>query len=372
MKTINDGHIGFREAIALTIIFIATKVFFAFPAAMAAKGYSAGWAVPLIGGMVAIVGWLIMVRLMERFPEKSIVEVGEEVAGPIIGGVFYLGFFAFILGWVLFQLRQFSETTITAILPETPISIITAAVLLTALYASYLGIEAISRACHLVIPFVAGALALLLLGVLPYSRLEYLFPLAGPGVIKLVKEGLVTSSVFGEILILPLLFPCFRKVKDFKKAGLISLIISIIVMSIVVLVFVTYTPYPASANITIPLYSMARLISVGRFVQRVESIFLFIWIFGALLKISLGLYILTVSTGRYLKLPVFRPLLFPMAILIFTLNFLIPDLPTTLELGNNYLTGLGWAPSLVLPLILYAIVLVRKKGGKRNEGKSSR
>lgn len=366
MKTLRDGHIGYNEAIALAVTFIASKIFFTFPGNMVRHGDTAVWLLTILSGFFAGLGWLIIDRLMSRFPGKSLVEVSEEAAGCVIGCTLSLGVFLFFMVINATVLREFTETIIATILPQTPISIVTIAVLIGVLYASYLGLEAVARTCFLMSPFILVALVALMAGVLPFAKLYFLAPFLGPGPVDLVKDGAILSSYFGEILVLALIFPAFRKPGNFKKVGMWALIIALVLMTGIVMIFKMVFPHPEAIATAYPMYQMARLVTFGRFVQRVESILFFIWIFGALLSLSIGFYASAVTLARTLRLPVYRPLLFPLAILLFSVSLLAPDFLTSLRLDENYLANWGTLPAFGIPLLLLFLAVVRKKGGGQN------
>lgn len=372
MKTLKDGHIGYNEAIALTITIISSKVFFSYPGQMVREGQTAAWLVVLVSSLTAVLAWLVIARLMGRFPGKSLVEVSEEVAGVIPGTLLSLAFFGFFLALTSIVLREFSETIVGTILPETPISVVASILLAAVLYASYMGLEAVSRACFLISPFIMVALLALIAGVLPFAKLNYMAPFLGPGLSTIIERGAIQSSSFAEILILPLLYPAIRQTSKFTQIGLWTIGISTLIMTGVVVVFKLVFPYPMALDTAYPMYQLARLIYLGRFFQRVEAILFFIWIFGALLSLTISFYTSAVTLARSLHLPVYRPLLFPLIILVFAFSLLAPDYVTSLRIDEEILRSWGWAPAFGLPLLLLSLAWIRGKGvgqGEQTKGK---
>ncbi|MHB1166950.1 MAG: hypothetical protein ACYC0N_00225, partial [Carboxydocellales bacterium] len=61
-----------------------------------------------------------------------------------------------------------------------------------------------------------------------------------------------------------------------------------------------------------------------------------------------------------------QPLLFPLAILVYSLNFLIPNFPTAVWLDSHVLHDYGWTVAFGLPALVWLMDKVKsKRGGSR-------
>lgn len=361
MTEIKDGHIGWREATALVITFTAIKVLLAFPRMQAKLGLSAGWMIPVIATALGLLGFGIIAALMKRFPGKSIVEVSELVAGRFFGIIISLCFFGFFFYLTVVVLRQFAETVIVTTLPQTPISVVMAIFLVAVVYAVYLGIETISRGNWLLFPFMLTGFVTILAGVLPYFDLDNFFPVLGTGPATILKFGLLKSSLLGEVLVLAVIYPAIRNPEKFTRIGILSVIVSGLAMILAATVLIgVFSPLGARDGAAFPLFQLARLIIFGRFIQRIEALFIFVWIFAGLIEISVSLYASAVILARTLKLPVFRPLVFPLALLAYSLSFVPPDYVTSTKLETEILRNYGWSIAFVLPGLL--LLLARLRG----------
>lgn len=363
MAEIKDGHIGWREATALIITFTAIKVLLAFPRMMAKHGLSAGWMIPVIATALGLLGFGLIAALMKRFPGKSIVEVSEEVAGKFLGITISLSFFGFFFYLTVVVLRQFAETVIATTLPLTPISVVTAVFLAAVVYGAYLGIETIARGNWLLFPFMLLGYVTILAGVLPYLNTDNFFPVLGTGPATIVKYGMLKSSLLGEVLVLAVICPVIREQKKFTRIGVMSILVAGVTMTAAVVVLIgVFSPQGARDGAAYPLFQLARLIIYGRFVQRIESIFIFVWIFAGLVEICVSLYASAVILARTLKLPVYRPLVFPLALLAYSLSFVPPDYVTATKLETEVLRNYGWSIVFVLPGLLLLLARLRGKG----------
>jgi len=362
-----EGHQGRREAFALITITIITEIFLSIPQKLAVDGKSAAWIIILIAGALSFVGLYFILALSRRFPGKTIVEAGEEAGGPFLGTIAALAYFIFFMASLILFLRQFSETIITAFLPQTPISVITAGFLVVIIYSTYIGLEAISRTAGLLIGFIIGSLALITVLLIPFMVASYnLFPFWGSGPDIVARLGATRTSLFGEILIVGLIAPLLSG-KELGRVGITSLAAAIGIMTFVEVIYLIIFPLPASAVFTFPLYSGARLVFIGRFVQRIDAIFVFVWIITALIKLAATMYASAAVLARALKLPVFRPLVFPLGILVFAISFTIPSFPDAVTIDSRYLRTYGWIPAFLFPALVYLVAVLRKKGGRGSD-----
>ncbi|MEW5866761.1 MAG: GerAB/ArcD/ProY family transporter [Bacillota bacterium] len=352
---LEEGRVGTPEAIAATAYFLSAKLFIAFPQQMATVGLTAAWVVPIISFATGALGFLVVVALLKRYPGIGIVEISEEVAGPVVGSLASLGYFVFFFAVTVLVTREFSETVGTALLPRTPLSVTMAIFVLVTVFAAYLGVEGLARAAFLASPVIVATLILLNLLLLPQANFDAVFPLFGPGADKLVYHGVAHSAVAGEVLFLGVIAGQLRETEKVRAMGLASVGITGFFVAVSVLTFVAVFPYPLCMHIPYPGYQASTLIYLGRFFQRVEVAFVFVWVLSGCIKLGLGVYTSAMVLARMLKLPVYRPLLPAIAIIGYTAAFVPPDFPTTTRLDFELVRTYGALVVFAMPAVLLLI-----------------
>ena len=78
---------------------------------------------------------------------------------------------------------------------------------------------------------------------------------------------------------------------------------------------------PTTASRAYPLMLVARYISIADFFEHLESIVMAIWVVGAFVKISVFYYAATLGTAQWLNLSDYRPVVWPLGILIVGFSF---------------------------------------------------
>lgn len=362
---IGEGRVDHREAVTLVVVSIVTEIFLSLPSFLVDEAKTAAWMVLLVATLVGMMAFLPTATLMDRFPGKSIIEVGEDLLGPVLNGFFSLTYLAFFLVTTAVILRQYAERTITVAIAELPISAAMIGMLIGAMVACYLGLEAIARSAWVMIYFMAFAMLLVHVLPYPYWRFEYLLPLwgSGPGVI--LEDGFLRSSIMGEVLLLALIAPALKK-PAMRGPGLWSIAVGGLIMVLSMIFMQMSFSVSVMREMVLPSFEMSRLIYFGRFVQRLEPVFIPLWALAGMIKVTVGCYACAVIITRALKLPYYRPLLIPVAVIIMSVAFIPANVTEAVWVDIHLIRRFGWVPSFILPALLWVVAWLR---GYKNPGK---
>ena len=111
-----------------------------------------------------------------------------------------------------------------------------------------------------------------------------------------------------------------------------------------------------TSEFSFPFYQLSRTISLGRFFQRVEPVYIIVWGINGIVKLGITLYAAAFTLAESLKLPDYRPFIWPLSLIIFILSFFPPDLPTVVYLDIHYLRPGAYIPNYLIPLALLLIL----------------
>lgn len=361
---IDEGKVTSQEALTMTVVITLTELFLTFMAELVAVGQNGAWLILLLAAGFAGAFYLPAAALMERHAGKTLVEVGEELAGPYLNGLFSFVYLVFFLGSAALVLRQYAERVLTISIPELPVSVAMAVMMLGSLVGCRLGLEAMARSSLFIIYFISFTILLVSLLTYPYWRFDYLFPLAGPGLGKVVKEGIFRSSLMGGVpLFLTLIFPSLKK-PTIRLAGLGAIAIGGLTLSLTMLAMLMTFGDSVLQEMVLPSYEMSRLIYFGRFLQRLESVFVPIWALLGMMYVAFGTYVGSIVITRFLRLPYHQPFLLPVAILTYSLAFVPANVTQTFWIDFHLLRYYGFLPAFSLPALLFVLDRFKKKGTK--------
>jgi len=362
--------IGLREAVGLLTIFLVAKAFIPYLAFIFDWGLSGTWLIVLAHLPLGVVGVLVLVWLLNRHPGKTIVEIGEELVGPIPNIFLALMLLIFLIGLVALELRQFGEFLLTAFLPNTPLSVVLLAFMAAMLAVAYMGIDTLARVAWLFfLPFLFGVFVLLALTANLWES-HGLYPLLGPGPWGLVKGVGSTLGVGSDIILLAIIAP-FLASGVMRTVGLATVLISGLTVFSIILVTSMVYPFPVAHELVLPIFEVSRAINLGRFLVRLETIFLPLWMFAGLISMTAGLYGAAAVTARILKMPYYRPFLFPISVIVIAVSFLFPNIISAVQISFNLLITWSVVPvGLVVGALLAAEIWRSRKNQQKGGPKS--
>lgn len=353
---IKQGKFGPTEAIIIFALTISAKVFISLPASLFASAKSAAWMTPIGGMVLALVGVWIMGEVLARSPGKNIVNITENAFGPYLGTMVNLIYVVFFLAVASLFCRQYSEEMIVVALPDTPISVISAGFLAIALLGAYLGIEGMARATRIIFSYIFASVFILLVTLYPQWNWHNLYPVMGGGPYAVFGQGTLATGAIAEIILAGVIVQAFAEPKQFKQIMARAVIYSSVFFIIFLVIAGMTHNWRISSEFNFPFYRLARSIYLGRFFQRVEPLYILVWGFIGIVKLALALYGASFTLAESLKLPDYRPLIWPIGLTSFIFSFFPMDLPTIELLDLNYLRPGSYIPNYLIPLVLLLVL----------------
>ena len=365
---IKEGKFGAQEVICMLTIAISTKVFFTRPAFLVRLTGTSAWYTILLSDLTAIVAFTFIYLLLKRFPGKNIVEIFDTSMGRIIGFLFSFAFMIIFILMVSVFLREFTEVLRTYTYEDTPSSMIEGAFVITVGVVSFLGLETIARVSKLFAYFLLiGFIAVIILSA-KYFNFKYLFPILGYGLDKTIIQGFFRSSSYAEIAVLAIFASSLQGIKQIKKAGYVSLILSGLILSIGSLCFILLYPYFSQQELVAPYYEMTRLIKYGTFFTRLDSFFLIVWTISTFITISIIFYASISTYCKAFRLQDKRPVIVSMYVILFATALAPRSLSDLVDKTIQTLRDYTGIVLFGLPLIALITAVIRKKKGKKSYG----
>ncbi|GIP32615.1 endospore germination permease [Paenibacillus sp. J2TS4] len=363
----NSDKITVRQLAILLILFTIGTTILIVPAIMAETAKQDAWIAAILGTIFGVVlAWLYTV-IGNRYPHLTLIEMINEAFGPWLGKAFSLTlvFFAFVTAS---ELVYFMGDFITAqILPETPIEAIHITYVLLVVYTVRFGLVTLVRSAEILFPFFVVLFVGLIVFISPQMELQNLLPVLDNGVKPVFQASLFYTSVFFLPSILFLMFfP--SAVNDPKKANR-ALIVGTAIGGTVLTVMIAWAVIVLGAETTArqayPSYSLAKLINVGKFLQRIEVIMAIMWFITIYYKMSVYFYVSVTGLAQILNFKEYRSLTLPLGMMLVVLSLIVhPD-----YVHSDTYDKETWFPyvstyGLVLPLMLLLLSALRNKRNK--------
>lgn len=308
---------------------------------------------------------LLTVALGKRFPAQTFAEYLPEIMGKMLGkliSVAYAIAFIFFTSAVLSEGSWFVQINYYANTPHVVFDTVLAVV---AIYGAYLGIETIAR--HngaLVVIWYISSTSLLLLLASQALNLGNFKPVFENGLLPVLRAGIYHSAWSGDLFLLLFLYPYLNQKSEAIKTGLLLLGIISTTAAIVHASIVGVFGSLVTAHLPFPFQIAIEYISVGHFIERLESVFMVLWIGTIISKLAIFYHSTGMITANTLGLKSYRMTLIPIAAISIALSevffgtfsrltdFLLKFMPIVMAVF-----------ALAIPATILLIAVIRKKGG---------
>lgn len=360
---------GKKEGTFVILNILGSQIFLNMPRFVSEIAGTAGWILVIYVSMLAFLLFLILIRLYKNFWGMDLIDISQDVfgnVGRIITGMTFFMIWSFYLTLIL---RQFAENIKIIGLTNTPISFIQFFFLAGVIAAAYAGIEPISRVTSLTVPFIMAAAIIMLVASIPNCNSENIFPIFGNGLNTLFGKGSSFISIYFGITLILFFAPNLQSYKNTKKVGRNAVLLAAGFLLAFTAVYQMVYPYPTSTENFLPIYQMTRAVSLGRFLERIEAVFLPVWTLVAFLIMSVVSTVSLKILQKTLKLNSYKPLIPVYAVLLFCVSLLPANLMTVIDLELKIIRTFGIPAEAGLTLIILAGGIIKKKlkGKQKNE-----
>ncbi|WP_332631709.1 spore germination protein [Halalkalibacter flavus] len=320
------------------------------------------WIAVIIGGLIAMIAGVIIVKISQRFPEKTFFQYSQELVGKWLGmflSLLIIGYFLLSTGN---QVRSLAAVTELYLLNETPIWAITLPFMWIGLYLIIGGINPLTRLFEIIFPITI--IIFLLVTSLSFGvfEIDNLRPVLGLGV-KPVLDGIKTTALaFTGFEIMFIIVAFMKHPNQAVKVVLVGISIPLLFYVITVVMVIGALSVDGVTLRTWPTLDLMRTYEItGLIFERFESLLLVIWIMQIFATFTITYYSAALGLSQLFQKNIrlfmygLMPVIYLIAIIPKTTNdlFKIGDL-----IGNIALGLFG-----VLPLLL--LIFLRLKDGKK-------
>ncbi|WNS41362.1 GerAB/ArcD/ProY family transporter [Paenibacillus sp. MMS20-IR301] len=323
------------------------------------------WLSVLLGGAIVMLVVLLMVKISQQFPGKTVFQYAGLIAGKGIGGFLSL---LLILYYVIiggFEIRTLAEVTLFFLLEGTPIWAIILPFLWVGTYLVYGGINSIARVFTIVFPISIMILIISFTLSLRLFDIDHLRPVLGNGLPPVFAGLKSTVLVFTGCEVSMTLVAFMTKPKQAVKAILGGLAIPLTLYFLTVVIVIGGISIDSAVTSTWPTIDLMRSFEVpGFFFERMEFPFMVIWLMQMFCNFSSFFYQSTLGLSQLFKLKV-HPIIYAMVPVLFLSAMLPKSMADLFALGDT-IGKMGIILFLLLPVLLSIIWLIRVKGLKQH------
>ncbi|UII57705.1 endospore germination permease [Cytobacillus spongiae] len=316
------------------------------------------WISPIWASTIGFLTLWIVMSLFKLFPKKTYSQICEQALGKIPGkllGFLYFYFFVYVTGQIT---RSYAEFLIGVFFPKTPISVIIISMLFLSAITIKGGLEVVARCAQIIFPIFFFSIFIIMILLSPQIHLLNVLPIMENGILPSLKGAIVPQVWFGEIFIIIFLLPYLSDVKKHKKWGIIT-VLFVLFTFIMINLTVLFILGPNTGGVY-PFLETARFVNIANFIDNLDALIMAIWILGLFVKITVFYYVTVVSAAQWLNISDYKPIIWPIGILIIEMGFWsLPNLMVLSQLDTAVNPFWGMIMFTLIPLLIVGIASIR-------------
>lgn len=356
----NNGQISSFQLKVLVFFFTIGGAIIFIPS-LSNISYQDSWIGYLIGAGIGILFVLIYTALANLYPNMSIMEFSQEILGVGVGKVVSILYFTYFFHCTAYFLRQLGEFMKVHIFVETPIQAVYFIFFTIIIMGIRSGLETFARASEIFYPVILVLLFVFFVFIFPDVEITNIQPL-----LEYTKELPKTiyyslDSPYLQLVTFLMILPCVVETKK-NRSFFIGTISGAFVLFMVILCSLLVLGVYNTSNQQYATYIMARKISIGGFLERIEVLIALIWFVALYFKITIFFYAANLSLTQILNLKEYRSLTYPLAIIAIVYAIIsVPNLAYLKEFEAKITTLHHLTFGLLLPLVLLVVGKIKKR-----------
>ena len=238
--------------------------------------------------------WLIT-SLFKNFPGRDILDISEFTGGKTLKIIIGIAYMTLLIMLTTSIIKSLSETLRTIYFKTSPILFITLFFIVSSFICNRFSLKVIAKANLIISPIIFLSIIIILASSIKNFIPERIFPILGYGVNETFFSGLSNLFSFSGMLYLLFLPPLLDKPDKFKRMSIIAITISAIYLLLSVACLLLSFSFTLHSDESFSLYVLTRNLEYGRFFQRVDALFILVWIMAIIsyinIPISLCIYL---------------------------------------------------------------------------------
>ena len=345
----DNGRISERQLAYLFFTFlIATGVFY-YPQIMVGLAGQDAWITALGATVWGILVALIIVALGRKYPNQTLTEYIPQIIGRPLGFILSLLYTVWFLSIGSGVVAEFSLFMTTTIMPVTPQVILIITFVAMAFYALHRGLEAFVRVNELFVWIIV--IAMLIVVTLPYELMDLrrLLPVGEISAGNLLATSLIAGTWRGEVMLAGMFLPALITMKNTaRNLSITVVLVGLLLMAVEVSSVAVFGSHMVGV-IELPAFSLARMISVAKVLDRLEALVVVVWILATFFKVCALLYCATKGAADTMGFKEHRFLLLPITLLFTAMAHNQTINPAQLGNLKNNMTRYGSCLQLTFP-----------------------
>lgn len=354
-----NGKISEKQLVFLMVWTIVATGILYLPITIGMHVTKDAWMIPLTFTASIFIA-LLATSIGSKYPDKTIIQYAPTIMGKLAGKVIGLVLILWFIIVCSIALREFGDFMDIS-LPRTHMIIPMGILVLLACYAVRSGLEVIGRVSEILFPFVFISIFIVVMLVTGEMKLERLLPVLEEGILPVLRGSMTPISFGGEIITILMLIPFLNRPGAARKSSVFAiLIVASIGMQIETITTAVFGD--VRSRLLFPYFHLIRMIDIGDLLQRLDIVFVVVIILGIFVKITVLLYCSVLSAAQWANMHTYRPIVFPMGVIISAFSLVFFDnIIELIYFLDNIFPAFALSTELGIPTILLIFNYIRER-----------
>ena len=229
--------------------------------------------------------------LLKKFPGYDILDISEFLGGKVLKMFIGFAYIALVVILTVSIIKNLSETLRIIYFKTSPILYITLFFITSSIFCNRFNLKVIAKANLIISPLIFLSIIIILLSSIRNFMPQRIFPILGYGIEKTFFSGLSNIFSFSGMLYLLFLPPMLDKPDKLKRLSVVATIISSVYLFLSVTCLLLSLSFTLNSDESFSLYVLTRNLEYGRFIQRVDALFILVWIISIISYINIPIWL---------------------------------------------------------------------------------
>lgn len=285
----DNTKIGNKEAIALLVTITFNHIIMNVTKTIMNTTASASLLNILYVGIISIIFTCIICYFLNKFPTFDLIDISNYLGGNLLKwiiGLLYVAYFIFFAGILL---HMFSSCLQIIYFPLTKLFYIILVFIIATFVACSMKHNAIYRSTLIIFPLLIISTLFLFFSDIQFFEVEKMYPILGNGFFTTFFAGMTNMFAFQALAYIYFIPPMLKEPNKVKRIATTSIILSCIFLLISLAIILFMFDGFVETDELMPLYSAVKYIEYGSFFQKMDSLFVLIWIMAFISFLSITL-----------------------------------------------------------------------------------
>ena len=352
------------QTAVIVINFILGTGILTLPRTSVEKGHTSDvWLTVILGGLIAMMAGIIMVKLSLQFPEKTFYQYSQEIVGKWIGILLSLLIVGYFLTNSGFQIRSLTEVTKYLLLEGTPTWAIIMPFMWASLYLIRGGINPIARIFEIILPITVILFLIVAFMSIKIFEVDNLRPVLGSGITPVLKGIKTTALAFTGPEIMLLILAFMKEPNKAGKAVLVGITIPLFIYVITVVMVIGALSVDGVVTRTWPTLDLIRSYELtGLVFERFDSLLLVIWIMQMFTTFTIAHYAAALGMAQLFKKSI-HPFIYGLLPVMYLISMIPKNINDVFKLGDT----VGHIALILFGFLPLLLLIISKIKGRKYE-----